>query len=254
MAGASTPIPLIRIGEPLPAAETALGTQSAYPGLVAAGQDLSARRLIEAYQQGIFPWYAEGQPILWWSTDPRMVLRVSDFKVHRSLRKTLNKNISQGRLDIQIDRNFKQVIQLCADSKREGQNGTWIRPEMMAAYQELHELGLAHSVECWLDGELAGGLYCVSIGHAVFGESMFSLQSDASKIALSALVCLCREHGMPVIDCQQQTPHLKFMGARPVSRQAFLNELKVLTPKHPPHWEFLPVYWNHILPLSPPLP
>ena len=250
MTRTSSAIPMIRLGEPLPKPNSAMGPDSAYPGLVAASQDLSASRLIEAYQQGIFPWYSPGQPILWWSTDPRMVLPVSEFKLHRSFKKTLGKTISQGRLDIKIDQNFDEVVRLCAESKRPGQSGTWILPEMMVAYRELHQRGKAHSVECWLDGNLVGGLYCVAIGKAVFGESMFSLQSDASKIALAALICFCRQHGIASIDCQQQTPHLKFMGACPISRQVFLTDLMISTLLQPPKWDFLPVYWNHILPFS----
>jgi leucyl/phenylalanyl-tRNA--protein transferase len=254
MSRASAPISIIRVGDPLPGPESALGPDSPYPGLVAAGQDLSASRLIEAYQQGIFPWYSQGQPILWWSTDPRMVLPVSEFKLHRSFKKTLIKTISQGRLEIKIDQNFDEVVRLCAQSKRAGQVGTWIQPEMKVAYRDLHQQGKAHSVECWLDGNLVGGLYCVAIGKAVFGESMFSLQSEASKIALTALICFCRQHGIPSIDCQQQTPHLKFMGARPISRQVFLKDLKLFTPQPPPQWEFFPVYWNHILPFTQQMP
>ncbi len=237
----------------MPGPESAWGQDSAYPGLVAAGRDLSAERLTEAYQKGIFPWYSQGQPVLWWSTDPRMVLRADEFKLHRSFKKTLVKLISQGQLEIQVDQHFDDVVRLCAQSKRPGQSGTWIQPEMMMAYRDLHQLGQAHSVECWLDGHLVGGLYCVAIGKAVFGESMFSLQSDASKIALSALICMCRQQGIPSIDCQQQTPHLKFMGARPIARQLFVKELTVLTQEPPPPWEFLPVYWNHILPFTQPL-
>ena len=249
----AAPIPFIHLDSPLPGPESALGPNSAYPGLLAAGQDLSARRLMEAYQQGIFPWYSQGQPILWWSTDPRMVLPVPDFKLHRSLKKTLTKIISRGSLEIKIDQNFDEVVKLCAESKRSGQNGTWIHPEMREAYHDLNQLGNAHSVECWLDGDLVGGLYCVAIGKAVFGESMFSLQSDGSKIALAALVCFCRQHGIPTIDCQQQTPHLQLMGARPITRQLFLKELMVFTQQPTPNWNFLPVYWNHILPFTQPL-
>ena len=254
MSRAPAPIPFIRVGDPLPGPESAWGPDSPLPGLVAAGQDLSAGRLIEAYEQGIFPWYSQGQPILWWSTDPRMVLGVSDFKLHRSFKKTLLKTISQGRLKIKMDQHFDDVVKLCAQSKRAGQVGTWIQPEMMVAYRDLHQQGKAHSVECWLDGNLVGGLYCVAIGKAVFGESMFSLQSDASKIALSALICFCRQHGIPFIDCQQQTPHLKSLGARPISRQDFLEDVKLFTPQPPPQWEFFPVYWNHILSFTQPMP
>jgi leucyl/phenylalanyl-tRNA--protein transferase len=254
MSRATSPIPIIRADEPLPGPESALGSDSPYPGLVAAGQDLSALRLMEAYRQGIFPWYSQGQPVLWWSTDPRMVLAVSDFKLHRSLQKTLRKTLSQGHLEIKIDQNFERVVRLCAESQRPGQSGTWIQPEMILAYRDLQQSGQAHSVECWIDGNLVGGLYCVAIGKAVFGESMFSLESDASKIALAALICFCRQHGIASIDCQQQTPHLKLMGARPISRQVFLQDLKMSTLQPPPHWEFLPVYWKHVLPFTQQLP
>ena len=172
-------------------------------GLLAFGGDLSIARLQAAYRRGIFPWFSTGQPVLWWSTDPRMVLEPADFRLHRSLRKTLQGLVHSGRLEVRIDHEFERVIQACALSPRPGQTGTWILPAMVQAYVRLHQAGVAHSVETWIDGELAGGLYCVNVGAMVFGESMFSRRSDASKIALAALVSFARVHHLPLIDCQQ---------------------------------------------------
>lgn len=233
--------------DPFPPVDRALGPESEAPGLLAASADLSPQRLLIAYRQGIFPWYAQGQPVLWWSTDPRMVLRTASFRFHRSLRKTLFKQLLEGRLEIRFDHDFERVIRACANSPREGQSGTWILPAMVQAYVGLHRAGVAHSVETWIDGELAGGLYCVNLGAMVFGESMFSRRSDASKIALSALVAFCRAHGIPVIDCQQDTPHLASMGASLMPRVAFSDHLAQTTNHHSPRWTFDPVYWNQLL-------
>src|SRR5436309_2899853 len=153
-------------------------------GLLAVGGDLSSERLLEAYRLGIFPWYSEDQPILWWSPDPRLILELNDFKPSRSLRKTIRKGIFQ----VSFDRAFEDVIRACASVPREGQRGTWITPEMQEAYIDLHGLGYAHSVESWLQGKLAGGIYGVSLGKAFFGESMFQRVSNASKVALAMLV------------------------------------------------------------------
>ena len=160
---------------------------------MAAGGGLSVQRLVEAYSQGMFPWFSEGQPVLWWSPSPRMVLEVENFKLHRSLRKTLQKFVHMPTVSITFDTAFDRVIQHCSEFKRQGQKGTWIVQDMVSAYQALHRAGFAHSVETWIEGELVGGLYCVSIGKAVFGESMFALQTDASKIALSALAAIDRK-------------------------------------------------------------
>lgn len=192
-------------------------------GLLAAGGDLSPQRLLEAYRKGIFPWFNEGEPILWWSPDPRMVLFPNELKISRSLRKTLKKDHYQ----IRTDRNFSQVMHACA-SPRKGQAGTWIHPEMIAAYTALHEMGLAHSVEIWMDGVLAGGLYGVTLGKVFFGESMFSRVPDASKIAFVYLVkqLQCWEFGL--IDCQVKTGHLASLGAREISRKEFSQKLDTL--------------------------
>jgi leucyl/phenylalanyl-tRNA--protein transferase len=207
--------------EPLPDTRLALPPGSDAPGLLAAGGALTPARFSEAYSKGVFPWYSEGQPVLWWSPDPRMVLRTSEFKLSRSLRKTIGKFTRSPGCEVRIDSAFEQVIEACAASPREGQDGTWIVPDMVAAYRRWHTLGAVHSFETWIDGELAGGLYGVGIGRMFFGESMFSRRTDASKIALAALVCFGREHGIDLIDCQQRTGHLSSMGGRELPRTVF---------------------------------
>ncbi|MEO7010055.1 MAG: leucyl/phenylalanyl-tRNA--protein transferase, partial [Caldimonas sp.] len=179
-----------------------------------------------AYAQGVFPWYSEGQPVLWWSPDPRMVLVTDEFKVTRSLRKTLSRFARTQGCEIRIDSAFGEVIDACAGTPRAGQDGTWIVPEMIDAYMSWHALGRVHSFETWIDGELAGGLYGASLGHMFFGESMFSRRSDASKIALAALVCFCRAHAVPMIDCQQRTEHLASLGGREITRAEFEARLR----------------------------
>ena len=197
-----------------------------------------------AYSRGIFPWYSAGQPILWWSTDPRMVLQAAEFRFHRSLRKTLQKLLADSRLDIRVDHDFERVIRACAHTPRTGQDGTWILPAMAQAYLRLHRAGLAHSVETWIDGELVGGLYCVNIGAMIYGESMFSRLPDASKMALAALVAFCRVKRIPLIDCQQNTAHLASLGGRVMPRTDFLQHLNMALPLAAPTWEFSPVYWD----------
>ena len=193
-------------------------------GLLAAGGDLSPERLVAAYRRGIFPWFSAGQPILWWSPDPRMVLHVDEFRVSRSLAR----RVRRRDFEIRIDTAFRDVIDGCAASPREGQRGTWITPEMMDAYCELHERGVAHSVESWRDGRLCGGLYGMAIGQVFFGESMFARESDASKVALVHLVALLRRQGVPLVDCQQETAHLSSFGARPIPRATFAAQLSEL--------------------------
>jgi leucyl/phenylalanyl-tRNA--protein transferase len=189
-------------------------------GLLAAGGDLSPRRLLDAYSQGIFPWYAEGEPILWWSPDPRMVLMPGELRISRSLSKTLRNRA----YEIRFDTRFDAVLAGCA-APRAGQPGTWITDEMRAAYNELHRMGFAHSVETWMDGELAGGLYGVALGGMFFGESMFTRRTDASKLALVALVRKCEDEGIGMIDCQMHTTHLESLGAHLVRRAEFLRRL-----------------------------
>ena len=223
---------------------------SGMKGLVAAGGGLSVQRLLEAYSQGMFPWYSEGQPILWWSPSPRMVLEVENFKLHRSLRKTLQKFAQLPSSHVTFDKAFDRVIAHCSEFKRQGQNGTWILQDMVRAYQALHRAGFAHSVETWIDGELVGGLYCVSIGKAIFGESMFALQTDASKIALSALVAFAKQHEIRWIDCQQNTRHLASLGAHEIAQADFLQAVNKAVTQTAPTWEFLPLYWKNLF--SPP--
>jgi leucyl/phenylalanyl-tRNA---protein transferase len=230
--------------QPLPPTSRALAPDSDAPGLLAAGGRLTRRRLTEAYSHGVFPWYGEGQPVLWWSPDPRMVLPVGEFKLARSLRKTVQKFIRTPGCELRIDTAFAQVIRACAGSERAGQRGTWILPEMIEAYVAWHQAGAVHSVETWIDGQLVGGLYGVSLGRMFFGESMFSRRTDASKIALAGLICFCRARGIPLIDCQQNTTHLASMGAREWPRAAFERHL-TLTVGEPPvrDWTYDPSLW-----------
>jgi leucyl/phenylalanyl-tRNA--protein transferase len=247
-ASARTPeLPWLEPGDAFPPVDSAWGPNDPATGLLAAGGALDVQTLVSAYSQGIFPWYSAGQPILWWSTDPRMVLRTGAFRLHRSLRKTLNKLRAVQRLEIRFDHDFERVIRACAHTPRGEQSGTWILPAMEQAYIRLHRAGIAHSVETWIDGELAGGLYCINLGAMVFGESMFSRQSDASKIALSALVAFCRAEHIPLIDCQQDTPHLASLGATLMPRSAFCQHLHQTILDRAPIWKFQNVYWNHLL-------
>ncbi len=192
-------------------------------GLLAAGADLSPVRLLSAYKRGIFPWFSEGEPILWWCPDPRMVLYPQELKIARSLRKTLRNT----RYEIRFDTAFGEVMAACA-APRQGQRGTWITADMQAAYCELHRLGYAHSAETWINEELAGGLYGVAVGDIFFGESMFTLARDASKIAFVSMARRLQEDGFHLIDCQFHTDHLESMGARPVSRANFLRQVQEL--------------------------
>jgi leucyl/phenylalanyl-tRNA---protein transferase len=203
-------------------------------GLLAAGGDLTTGRLLEAYRHGIFPWFSEGEPILWWSPDPRMVLFPNEFKVSHSLRKTLR----NGRHEVRFDSAFEQVMRACA-APREGASGTWIHEEMISAYCELHRLGYAHSVETWMNGELAGGLYGIALGGMFYGESMFSRRTDASKIALAHLAVQLERWDFGMIDCQMNTPHLASLGAREIPRKDFIARLQDLINCSPvPVWQF----------------
>jgi len=206
--------------DPFPPVEKALRNPN---GLLCAGADLSVPRLLAAYRNGIFPWYSGDEPILWWSPDPRMVLFCDELKISRSLAK----NLRNKGFETRIDSAFAKVIKACAEPRKEGA-GTWISAEMQAAYVALHRAGHAHSVETWLDGRLVGGLYGVAIGRAFFGESMFSRETDASKVALVALVEELRRRDCPMIDCQQRTPLLASLGAREIPRRQFLRRLAAL--------------------------
>ena len=188
-------------------------------GLLAAGGDLSPQRLLHAYQLGIFPWYEPGQPLLWWSPDPRSVLEPHAMQVSRRLAR----KIRQGRFVIQVNTAFNQVIEACSCNRPD--NRTWITAEMIRAYQQMHEAGYAHSIECFMDGQLAGGVYGLSLGNLFFGESMFYRAPDASKIALAALLAILRDAGSPFLDCQISNPHLLSLGAREMPRAEYLQVL-----------------------------
>nr|WP_305801124.1 leucyl/phenylalanyl-tRNA--protein transferase [Thiolapillus sp.] len=188
--------------------------------MLAVGGDLTPERIVQAYRQGIFPWYGDDQPILWWSPDPRMVLFPDDLHVSRSLAKELRR----GRFQVTFDLAFDQVIESCAQPRKD-EPGTWLMPEMIAAYQELHRLGIAHSVETWHDGELVGGLYGNALGSVFFGESMFSRMSNASKVAFVCLVRSLSRTGYSLVDCQIFTPHLQSLGAGLIPRERFLSLL-----------------------------
>ena len=233
--------------DPLPEARFALARSSDAPGLVAAGGELAPGRLAEAYSKGIFPWYSEGQPILWWSPDPRMVLLPAEFRLARSLRKTLRRFAASPACELRIDSAFRRVMTACATTPREGEPGTWIVPEMIEAYCAWHTEGRAHSVEAWIDGELAGGLYGISLGRMFFGESMFARRTDASKIALAALIAFCREHGIETIDCQQRTAHLASLGGRELPRVEFMRRLGTALAMPPVlDWTYDLRMWRHL--------
>ena len=227
-------IPWLHNNSPFPPLSRALAEPN---GLLAAGGELSAERLINAYSNGIFPWYSDDQPLLWWSPDPRMVLVPREVKISRSLGKRLRKRGKQD-FEIRVDSAFESVMRACA-APRDGQSGTWITDDMVAAYSELHRRGLAHSVETWINGELAGGLYGVALGRMFYGESMFTRATDASKIALAHLAIQLARWQFGLIDCQMQTAHLASMGAREIPRADFVRQLKVLVNCEPPHsWQF----------------
>lgn len=227
------PIFLIQDNQPFPPVELALAQPN---GLLAVGGDLSPERLLDAYRHGIFPWFNADDPILWWSPNPRMVLFPGEFKISHSLRKTLR----NGNYEVRTDTAFEQVMRACA-APREGQAGTWILEEMIAAYCALHRRGYAHSVETWVDGELVGGLYGMAIGKMFYGESMFSRRTDASKIAIAYLAKQLERDEFGMIDCQMNTPHLASLGAREIPRDEFIRRLQELIHCPPINlWRFEP--------------
>ncbi len=227
-------IPFLESEDPFPPVDSALQMPN---GLLAAGADLSAERILAAYADGIFPWFSDDDPILWWSPDPRMVLYVSEVHVSRSLAKVLRAN----RFRVTLDTAFAQVVRSCAEARRDHE-GTWITPAMEEAYNQLAGLGYGHSVEVWKGDALVGGLYGVAIGRMFFGESMFSRVSDASKVALVRLARQFEAWGMPMIDCQMSTPHLASLGARDIPRAVFVRQIRDLVGQAPvpAPWRFDP--------------
>ncbi|MFY9314088.1 MAG: leucyl/phenylalanyl-tRNA--protein transferase [Burkholderiales bacterium] len=219
--------------DPFPPVDAALGDPN---GLLCAGADLSVERLLAAYRQGIFPWYSGDEPVLWWSPDPRMVLFCDELKIPRSLAKSMR---NKG-FEVSTDSAFSRVIKACA-APRKGEHGTWLGKDMIAAYLALHRAGHAHSFETWQDGALVGGLYGVSVGHMFYGESMFSRATDASKVALVALVEELRARGCPLVDCQQRTPLLASLGAREIPRRQFLRRVAALV-----HYPQTPGIWKRV--------
>ncbi|MBU3577366.1 leucyl/phenylalanyl-tRNA--protein transferase [Polynucleobacter sp. UK-Kesae-W10] len=197
------------------------------PGLIAVSERIYPGQLVKAYRLGIFPWYSDKQPVLWWSPDPRMTLKPENFKCSESLRKNIRLFCRDAHSQIQVDIDFPQVIRACATSTRKDQDGTWITHEIMDAYTAIHEQGHAHSIAVIENGQLIGGLYCVALGGMVFGESMFSRKPNASKIALAALSAWCSRNHVSMIDCQQETAHLHSLGAAPIGRQSFLEQLQI---------------------------
>lgn len=241
---------LRRASDPLPDPSEALGPESEAPGLLAAGGRLDPARLEEAYRHGVFPWYGEGQPVLWWSPDPRMVLLPEEFRLARSLKKTIRRFLRTPGAELRVDFDCRAVLEACAGAAR-GRDaehaGTWIVPEMIDAYAAWHRAGRVHSVETWQDGQLVGGLYGVSIGRMVFGESMFQRRTDASKIALAYLVAFCRARGVGTIDCQQQTEHLASFGGREIPRARFRARVdEALAHPDLERWSYDAAHWRRI--------
>jgi leucyl/phenylalanyl-tRNA--protein transferase len=222
-------VPWLHPDTPFPDVSTALTEEDGPAGLLAAGADLSPARLLMAYRRGIFPWFSDGQPILWWSTDPRMVLYTEEFKVSHSLKKRIKKVARSmregGPWQIRFDGAFESVMRECAGPRADAA-GTWITDDIVAGYTGLHMRGHAHSSELWHDGQLIGGAYGVAIGRMFYGESMFARETDASKVALAYLVAFLRSQGVQMLDCQQQTGHLASLGARPITRDLFMEQLK----------------------------
>lgn len=232
-------IPWLEPGDPFPPVDTALRDPD---GLLAAGLELTPQRILDAYRQGIFPWFSEGQPVLWWSPDPRMVLVPAEIRITPSMRKVLRNRP----YEVRCDTAFEAVMRACAEP-RDGQAGTWISDHMIAAYGSLHTQGWAHSVETWVDGELAGGLYGLALGRMFYGESMFSRARDTSKIALVHLARYLESQGYALIDCQMNTAHLASMGGREIARSEFCRVLsQSVQSAHPRRWrpDEIPAYFR----------
>jgi leucyl/phenylalanyl-tRNA--protein transferase len=221
-----SPIPWLGITDAFPDPSSTVDPDPDVPGLFAVSEHIYPGQLSQAYQLGLFPWYSDRQPVLWWSPDPRMVLSPQQFIVSKSLHKTLRLFYQQPNTQIEVDQHFDTVLRACATVQRKNQDGTWITHEIIEAYTALYEAGHAHSIAVTKNGQLAGGLYCVNFGGMVYGESMFSHTDNASKIALAALCAWCYDRGVEIIDCQQETPHLHSLGARPIARAVFLQHIR----------------------------
>ena len=247
-------IPWLAPGQAFPSVERALQAPN---GLLAASGELDTDRLVAAYSQGIFPWYSEGEPVLWWAPDPRMVLMTDEFHASRSLHKSMRRTSRQPQTELRIDSAFNEVMVACAQP-RTGEKGTWITDAVRAAYGELHRRGLAHSVETWRDGKLVGGLYVVALGRMMFGESMFAREANASKLALALLVRVSAREGVAMIDCQQSTRHLASLGARTISRSHFVEHARQAIAEPAVNWALYAqrplnsILSNSIPPPSPP--
>ena len=213
-------------------------------GLLAVSEQLNSDWLLASYRKGIFPWYSIGEPVLWWTPNPRAVLYTREFKLHRSLRKAIGKCARNAQQRITLNHVFEQVMRGCAAPREDGLS-TWITEDIIASYTDLHRRGFAHSVEHWIGDQLMGGLYCVAIGNMVFGESMFSQQTDASKIAFAYFVAWLKQQGVRIIDCQQSTRHLRSLGAVAVSREHFETELAAELTGHGPNWRPQVLEWSH---------
>lgn len=231
-------LPWLKVTDPFPSALHASESDPEVPGLIAISSDISSEQLTRAYRQGIFPWYSESQPILWWSPNPRMVLKPSSLKISKSLKKEIKFILMNQAWDIKVDHDFHATILACAQQPRKGQNGTWITHAIMHTYGELHEKGLAHSIEVFFQGQRVGGLYCVNLGLIVFGESMFSNHTNASKLALAALCAWGIDHHIALIDCQQETEHLTSLGGHPIDRTEFIQQLEQHCDAKSPKWSF----------------
>ena len=218
-------IPWLGPNDPFPDPRSQPDPDPEVPGLLAVSERIYSGQLERAYRSGIFPWYSDHQPVLWWSPDPRMTLNPANLKISQSLRKTIRSTLDDPSLTLRVDHDFSGVMRACATTERQGQDGTWITHEIMDAYTALHEQGHAHCITLEQNQQAIGGLYCVSFGGMVFGESMFSKVRDSSKLALAALCAWCYDHRVTLIDCQQETAHLRSLGAIPIGRSEFLQHV-----------------------------
>jgi leucyl/phenylalanyl-tRNA--protein transferase len=231
-------VPWLETDEAFPIPSDAFNPDPEVPGLIAISETISPEQLLRAYGQGIFPWYSDGQPILWWSPNPRMVLKPKNLKISRSFKKDIKNILMDRDWEIKVDEDFHETILSCATQSRYGQDGTWITHAIMHAYGVLHEQGYAHSVEIFHQDRRVGGLYCVNIGQMVFGESMFSKTVNASKIALASLSAWCIAQDIEMIDCQQETDHLTSLGGKAIPRDEFLAYIKKQCSAKNPEWRF----------------